>query len=447
MSAAFACQSQLENPQYLLPDVSPQQLSGLSDAAEFEPAGPVMQTVARRLGKVHPSSLIVEESCEFPGEDPQQAVPFHVYQIAGIVSSAERFSTAEAAGDDETGDPPTEYWIAELESSGRRYRVLGLDGFAGPAAAPSGNRRCTAAAIFLALVQIGDQKIPLLATRRLAWHPDSAGDGVSAGEAALGRADVDIGLLREAPERNGRNLDHDDTLAILQILLNIDAALENQPAPLPPLDVVPLLQAPREQTGQAFQVYGALDRVTTVDLQGNRLARRFGVSRYFQLDVHVPLGERELHVRSGRTEKTLSFDESYPVTILVPTLPEGIHPGPRQSMLIELPAVVYRMWSYASVKSRRLDPALRQVVPLLVGDQIRVIAPSAQTFSRLTTGLVIGSLLGLLALAWWLGRPGRRRVGVATGRRGAPPDFSGVAPDFSPWGDRAQPTGENEEKT
>jgi hypothetical protein len=225
-------------------------------------------------------------------------------------------------------------------------------------------------------------------------------------------------LLELAPARNGQSLNHDDSLAILQMIAASAAASTDVPSSTPWLDVVELLREPKGHSGDVFRVRGVVDRVTRIELADNPLARRLGLPHYYQLDIHVSIGDRRLNVASGKAAESLSFEDDYPVTLIAGSLPETLKPGGRQNVQIETSAFVYRMWSFASIKSRRIDPGLKQVVPLLVSGPIQVLAPSSRAFSLITAIVATAGLVGLIVFAWWFG--GSRRSSQRGGGGGKP---------------------------
>jgi hypothetical protein len=98
----------------------------------------------------------------------------------------------------------------------------------------------------------------------------------------------------------------------------------------------------------------------------------------------------------------MKFDYDYPATVVVAELPSALQQADYEGMLVEMPAVFYRMWSFPSIMSQRADPNRQQVVPLFVGAKIVVPATDARPFSSSVAILVGAAVLLVAAILCWV---------------------------------------------
>ncbi len=408
-----------QNVRDLLPDVSARDLSTLGEAESFNPEDAIVDRVLRRCDRIALSIFVELGTTPLPTNQMTAAKPGSLYQIAGSVVTTKTIEPRlnSPPSPDEPSSDSHPYYLTEIATEQSPILVVTCEIPNGLLSTDDVNRRCRARGFFLAMVHWNDHSVPLMATRRMEWLPVSATSEVKPGLARLGAAGFDVGLLELAPKHNGQSLDHEDTLAVLQLLHIVDQATSKLPDTEPTVDIVDLLQNPTRRSGQLYQVDGVVDRVTKIELGDNNLARHLDLDHYYQLDMHVPIGNRRLNVASGRSDENLSFDNEYPLTLLAKSLPGGLNVGRRQNVQIHTSAFLYRMWSFASVKSRRIDPKLKQVVPLMVGGPIQLITLSNRTFSMWTAAIAVGGVAGLVLFAMLFGRSPTRRRGKADANR------------------------------
>jgi hypothetical protein len=176
----------------------------------------------------------------------------------------------------------------------------------------------------------------------------------------------------------------------------------------PNFDVVHLLQQPSGQAGGAFSLLGTVHRVTPVELAENAYARWLGLDRYYQLDMFVSLGDRRLNLVDKNKSGEFSYEQDFPVTVVVAHLPAGLSVGEHGGTLVRLPVFLFRLWSYPSLMTRRVNPNARQVAPLLVGGPIELIIADSRPFATTVTAFVIACTALLALFGFWIWRKSRR---------------------------------------
>lgn len=418
-TAFCAAQTQIEpTPRELLVDVSDDDLAILASDSQLELSQPTVLRVLRRLAQIDYAILARLAEPSFTPEDPA-TLPGRLFSLEGQVS--------EIRGVDV---PP----IADRPESGFKAFLLQLKGTDGtscwvaaceiPNAWSEGtdlNLHAACDGYFLKWVDHDGTKTPLFATRRMAWRPASSAEGVSEDLVRLGRAGIDVGLLDWVRARVGQKLERGETMALLQLIAKSKQVFVDR-TELPELDLVELLQNSRGKEGTSARMVGTVDRITPIDVSDNPYARWLGIERYYQLDMFVSIGNRRINITDKSQGDPLTFEFDYPATVIVAELPAELQHGQAAGTLVEMPVVFYRLWSFPTIMSQRVDPDRQQVAPLFVGGAPKVISASPRAFSTSVAVLVGALVVGIGLFCLWLWATGRRD----RPRRALPPNLSEV---------------------
>ena len=393
----------------LLVDVTNADLEKLGADRVLDTNHPAVVRVMRRLAQVDHGLLArLAEKVALPNES--ESPSGRLFAVSGI---AKVLRTIEIPLDPSRPNSNLTFYLVQVahESGGTSWIASCEIPEAWHAALPRDNPRCSCDAYFLKWVNENGTSVSLLATRRMAWHPDRATGSVSAGWARLGQARVDVGLLDWVASRAGQNLERDEMMCLWQMISKADRVL-NDAEKLPPLDIVKLLQDAPGQEGACFRLVGTVHRVTPVDVRNSPYAQSLGIERYYQLDMFVSLGNRRINLVNKNKSNPMNFDHDFPATVVVASLPPGLNLGVDSGTQVSLPVIFFRLWSYASELSRRADPNGRQVAPLFVGGQVQLIGTDSRQFSNSIGAIVLVGLMIFSVFAgwlWWMSHKERRR--------------------------------------
>lgn len=270
------------------------------------------------------------------------------------------------------------------------------------------------------LVMMRDS-IPVLVASRVAWFPGSerAPLQVSSGLRQLAAAGFDAGLLDQVVNHSDAALTRGEYRMFEQFLAAV-AALDGQPpgGPLPGVDLVEVARNPRGMAGELVWLEGELRRITPVPASLPALEKVTGHNGYYQLDVFLPLGNRQVLLQ-GQQGDPLRLTGSFGVTLLLPELPESL-PEARLPVQIEVPAFFLKTWEHKTLGTRQADPQLRKPNPLFVGIPGRLEIRGGRPASGTLGWLIPAFWGGLLVLLLVLLVATRARSGRSPGRRDPP---------------------------
>jgi hypothetical protein len=392
----------------LLIDVTDDDWMQWQEPRPFDPRQESLLRIVRRLAQID-LAILARPLPPLPAVD--RAAPPTPGALWHITGSATAWRAFEISGGGETDVQKSFYLVSiDVEGMGSGWVVANEI----PAAWRSESFRFPAATaanmFFLGWLSEGEKVGPLFAARRLAWFPGPNAVELGPAGKALGSAGFDAGLLDLVESRPTEEISRDEALCLLQLIKAAPDALESA-SPLPPLDVVPLLENKSTRAGEAYTVRGSVRRVTPIDVEDNAMAQSIGLPRYYQLDVFVPLGQRRINLATPNNADPLTFEHEFPVSVVVARLPEGMAEDRQPDQQVRIPAFFFRLWTYPSALSRRSDPAARQVVPLLVGGEIELVDQGGQVFDHTVTWFVLLSVVlgGLFFCGlWWTSRRERR---------------------------------------
>jgi hypothetical protein len=272
-----------------------------------------------------------------------------------------------------------------------------------------GNYRGGAEGLFLKLGETdeGDPQI-IMACDRMAWRPDRVQPelGVTENRVLLASLGVDLGqfdLVRDRRSISGLERD-----AFYQLL---DAARRIEPATLREraggdADLAALLQSPRTMRGEIVSLTGEARRVQEIRVEEKDVQSRFGIDRYYEVDVFLPLENETIKMGEGKDSPV--FRNYFPVIFCVAELPAGMTPDDVVGRQVQIPAVYFKLWAYETEFMKQYGDRGVQLSPMLIGRAPIVLPDPGPPPSIL--GIVGAALfITFLALAWlWLWRTGRR---------------------------------------
>ncbi len=271
---------------------------------------------------------------------------------------------------------------------------------------------------------IGEKASLYFASDHLAWYPDAplpAPWNVPADLATLGSHQFDVTLLDTLAPRP--QLTHEDSECFYRLLatarrLGLTGDRSFGTAPDLPLESV--LSKPAGLRSQIFRVVGTARRALRVAVEDPRERQRLGIHHYYEVECMVATRHELVDRESG-----IAYG-SFPVTICLPELPESIPQGDKIRVDVEATGIFLKLWSFqndyltspgSAAQARqganeKTETVVRQLAPLLIGIQIRPLAPPTAT----RQGWSSWALLGILALAvasaaglWFVNRPGDQR--------------------------------------
>jgi hypothetical protein len=171
--------------------------------------------------------------------------------------------------------------------------------------------------------------------------------------------------------------------------------------PAPPLRIISLLQEPREHHGEILLIEGRARNVTRILVDDPDVRQRFQLDHYYQIDLFVPLENEIVRLtRSGdQDEDVPTFENAYPVTVCVPSLPAGLSQGDALPQDIRVRAAFLRLWAYRSDYASSFGKERRQLSPMLIGVQPELVSSEPL---RLPLGAMLAALilLAMLGIGW-----------------------------------------------
>jgi hypothetical protein len=220
---------------------------------------------------------------------------------------------------------------------------------------------------------------------------------------------------------------------ILHILKSADPAKLRRPQ-TGPLDVVPLLQEPENLTGQFLPLEGVARRVMRVPVNDADVRIRFGIDHYYEIDLFLPLGQKELRFGKAEEGKEIPiYANNFPATLICRKLPPGLREGDDLRDPIRADAVFFKLWTYRSGFSSKFGQL--QPAPLFLAIEPRVVPhqPLTNWVSGVLVSIAFGlALLVILVFFGWYYRSetlfsAKRRLEYSGQGAAGPPDFAALA--------------------
>lgn len=270
-------------------------------------------------------------------------------------------------------------------------------------------------------VKVGDgedgaEKL-VFVTDHMAWHPYEVNEalGVGPGKALLGRAGMDVSLFDNLDQ--AKPIGHNDRDCFYQMLWAVGRADPQAMRSVahPNFNIAELLKEPAEQAGQFYQLRGLARRALRVRVDAPDVQEKYGIDHYYEVDVFLPL-PRTLKLVDPRDGVARQY-QTYPITICVRELPEGLQEGSTIRQEVAVDASYMKLWSF---RSRFMSgdetedaPQRRQVSPLFIASTVRTVEPAQEKIVWPETALVTGFLFSLVVIglsAWYYSRSDRAFV-------------------------------------
>ena len=268
----------------------------------------------------------------------------------------------------------------------------------------------------LQVLNLKQAECPILVANQLEWYPDGNSQvATTMSEQLLAKHRVDIG--EKIGRMNGK-MTKQDSLPFYQLLAAADSI---EAVGFPTAEQVKFtdcLQRPRQCFRKPVQVRGLVRQVTEVKVSDPQINAEFGLKRYYQLQMFVPLKNQQIVVQAPRSDANGSADENdgkirhenrFPVTVCVAKLPAPIEEV--EGKLAAVEGFFFKLWNYESELSRSKSASLNQISPLIVGQQPKLIADSSQD---LNWWIGLAALLGITGIAMlaWFYRPTEQRSAI-----------------------------------
>jgi hypothetical protein len=274
----------------------------------------------------------------------------------------------------------------------------------------------------------------LFVADQIGWYPDRADPNHHIGQAqiALARLGMDFSLWDDVRDGKDESLTAADREAFYQLLAAVNRPDARQLHRVidKSLDVVSLLQAPAEHSGDVLPVEGIARRVLKVPVSDADIQSRLGLDHYFEIDLFVPLGDASVRLGNDPTgEKNPIYRNAFPATLIVRDLPAGLKEGQYVHEQVRADGVFFKVWNYRSNYTSRFGQL--QPAPLFIASRAR-LAPVQTTTNWVTDALVLaalGTAIGVTAIiVWWHGRSYRAAAATSAPRtkNETKPDFSGL---------------------
>lgn len=277
------------------------------------------------------------------------------------------------------------------------------------------NEPSGAIGIFLKLAPGTDNHPELVfCAERMEWFPKQVSEqlGVSAPQVYLASLGFDIGLLDLARAENRKPLSVADRECFYQMLAAVARCRPQQfiANAQQSLEIISLLNDPDHRYGELMKVEGIARRVIRVRVDDADIHQRFGIRDYFQIDLFVDLDKKVIALEKREEGvRTPIYENSYPVTVCVPSLPPGLPEGDVMRENIRVHAAFFKLWSYPSDYVTSFDKKLLQVSPMLLG-----VEPQLVKLPTFDPGFGIGLAVVIIvsSIGLWIGlrRPGQSTI-------------------------------------
>jgi hypothetical protein len=169
----------------------------------------------------------------------------------------------------------------------------------------------------------------------------------------------------------------------------------------------PLLERPDEYIGQLRVFRGTAARIVQVRVQEPDLIERFGIRKYYQIDMMVNL-EGKLKVLKREPKEGESAEDAvdrvtwtHPATFCVLELPEGLPMGENVNEDLRIAGFFLKNWAYETGEFENGEPKWRYA-PMLIGQKpLWHRGPTSSL--NVYAGAIAGGLFVLALIGVWVG--------------------------------------------
>jgi len=252
--------------------------------------------------------------------------------------------------------------------------------------------RAVAPGFFLKLAGDG-QGVPVFATQRIAWYPDTL----------LGNLGMDVGLLDDlqpAGEQPARRLGQmrltlRNREAFYQMLAAVgraepdalfrQAEEELRRSGAERFSVVPLFNSPGSQHGRLVMLSGTAREVVPVHVPDEDVRARFGIDHYYQVGLFP------------------DDSQGNPLVFCVREIPEGMPTGkgPQFGQYVTVAGFFFNTWAYRSQAPAEGDSGAEwQLAPLLIGRTVVWHPRQPPARNPATSAVAAAAFVLVLAVIW-----------------------------------------------
>ncbi|NIL99339.1 MAG: hypothetical protein GTO53_14660 [Planctomycetales bacterium] len=169
----------------------------------------------------------------------------------------------------------------------------------------------------------------------------------------------------------------------------------------------PLLHDPSSHVGTLKMYRGTAHRIVPVRIQDREIVQRFGIRKYYQIDMMVKL-EGKLKIIKAHADKGAAGEEevdrvtwTHPATVCVLELPEGMPTGDNVHEDLRVAGFFLKHWAFETEQLADGQPR-RRYAPLLIGRRpIWEREPPAD--ANLVAGVIAGGLFIVALIGVWVG--------------------------------------------
>ena len=262
----------------------------------------------------------------------------------------------------------------------------------------------------------------LFSAGRIEWYPavESRSLGISEGMVALARMGMDVSLFDDVRSRNRRSLGVQERDCFYRLLELVGG--ETPPArtiQAQPMELTELLRFPQQHHGDYLDLKATVRRITRIEIPDKDVQVRFGIRHYYQMDLFMPLGDQTIQIKlNPDDEQGLKFTSQFPLVACVTRLPpqlvtaqkqleQGTYAGKMLNESILIRGFFFKIWGYSSSFSSTGDKPRRQLSPMILAFEPKVVPQENHRDSPLAVALSLGFaalLLGIWMFVWRSGR-------------------------------------------
>lgn len=263
--------------------------------------------------------------------------------------------------------------------------------------------------------------VPVFVAKRIEWTPvEDHGFSLTNSELLLARNGVDIGALDRLRLNANGPMRKVDSLPFYQLLAAANG-MERKQFPADGLvDFEDCLQSASKSVGQPMQLQGTVRRITEVQVSDIDAQTEFGIDRYYQLHLFLPLDQQEIVIRSKDqapdSDQVMRLDSRFPMTVCCRELPD--EKSAMEGKLVSVQGFFFKLWNYESELSRTKSTRLNQISPLIIALPPTLIANDGAMINWWISAAAILTILIAGLLLWFYGpgdsgqRPSSARTGL-----------------------------------
>jgi hypothetical protein len=241
------------------------------------------------------------------------------------------------------------------------------------------------------------------------WLPETLNEewGIKEQHLKLAKLGMDFGLFESVKDRTRlKSTESECFFQLLKTCESIDTT-EWKPERFKLEDA---LVSPDDLRGRLFTFSGTVRRVNRIEVDDRNAnnAARLGFDHYYQVDIFVPLGERE--IKLGKDPNAPVIKNRYFVPICCTTLPPELEKAYKNlkeedtlEVDIKVTGVYYKLWGYRNELMRSFDDRQLQIAPMLmaVDSKVEEYQFERDPFSGLILGVAFLVVLGSIWFGMW----------------------------------------------